>query len=417
MRFSPEWLDYGDESAPELLATTCQLAIEVADVRVTQYVDHRRKRIHERVPIPVYPLAEGLVRNWWQLIAGRTGCVKLKTFREGFAVPDVRFSPDGVFMNIAVAPFEYENPPIHFIESSSEQILLSEFERDLRLFVDIVLEQLSSSDIHGTPLSERWQCIAASVADDEERLFCESAGALGLDPYLCSDADADSISLAASVFSNGSLAEFLAGERDHVDGVAVDAKWVTDQEGHLGSRSELPELADWAVDARKAIQPIGTRPPWLVGYEAAESARGVLNRHASQTFADTQELAQLCGGRNFSVATERAIGLRACVTRSESTVRTLVNQFKHDTSSLFALARAIGDYIVFDQYGRAPITNAQSYRQAVGRAFAAELLAPANVVVGMCEDNLTIEEISDERHVSAMVIEHQIENHRSYLAR
>ena len=49
-------------------------------------------------------------------------------------------------------------------------------------------------------------------------------------------------------------------------------------------------------------------------------------------------------------------------------------------------------------------------RQATGRAFAAEFLAPVDSVVDMFEDRYDEEEIADEFDVSSYVIEDQIRN-------
>jgi hypothetical protein len=54
-------------------------------------------------------------------------------------------------------------------------------------------------------------------------------------------------------------------------------------------------------------------------------------------------------------------------------------------STSFLVARAIGDYLVFGSR-EAPIADLYTDRQAVGRAFAAEFLAPARGVIHMIEE-------------------------------
>ena len=73
--------------------------------------------------------------------------------------------------------------------------------------------------------------------------------------------------------------------------------------------------------------------------------------------------------------------------------------------------RAIGDYLVYRSGGRAPINDTYSYRQAVGRAFAAEMLAPAEVITQMQDAGMGVEEIAAERNVSEMAVMHHLENH------
>ena len=71
--------------------------------------------------------------------------------------------------------------------------------------------------------------------------------------------------------------------------------------------------------------------------------------------------------------------------------------------------RAIGDYLVYSSDGRAPVNDTHSYRQAVGRAFAAEMLAPAEIIAEMQDRGIGIEEIAAERNVSEMTIMHHLE--------
>ena len=52
----------------------------------------------------------------------------------------------------------------------------------------------------------------------------------------------------------------------------------------------------------------------------------------------------------------------------------------------------------------------QAERQAAGRAFAAELLAPVESVLDMAHSGCDVDEISGSFHVSPQVIARQIEN-------
>ena len=78
---------------------------------------------------------------------------------------------------------------------------------------------------------------------------------------------------------------------------------------------------------------------------------------------------------------------------------------------LFAFARAVGDAACFPKHQLAPITELRSaYRQAAGRAFAAEFLAPSDEIEAMREDGRDIVTIADEFGVAQQVIERQIVN-------
>ena len=72
MRFSAEWQDPGVSASAELKATFCLLAIDIDGKRVSRFFDERYSRVHDRIAMPAYPVAQGLARAWWSLLAGRT---------------------------------------------------------------------------------------------------------------------------------------------------------------------------------------------------------------------------------------------------------------------------------------------------------------------------------------------------------
>jgi hypothetical protein len=181
MRFSAEWQDPGISASSELRVTFCLLAIDVEGKRVSRFFDERYSRAHDRIAMPAYPPAQGLASVWWWLIAGRSGMTRSRRFRDGFALPDIRFEPDGRHIDITAEPFEYDNPPVTFPRRAKERIAVDAFERDMSEFIESVVTKLSANRVRNTWLEERWSCIQESLDDDEERLFCEAAGALGID--------------------------------------------------------------------------------------------------------------------------------------------------------------------------------------------------------------------------------------------
>jgi hypothetical protein len=84
-------------------------------------------------------------------------------------------------------------------------------------------------------------------------------------------------------------------------------------------------------------------------------------------------------------------------------------------SSQFLLARAICAYIESGGDDMTVLSGAITQRQKRNRAFAAELLAPAEAIEKRIGSNLVnfedVEEIGREFCVSSYVIAHQIENH------
>ena len=411
MKFSADWLEGGTSASAELRATDCFLAISVGERPASRFVDNRTNRAHDRVVMPAYPPAEGIARHWWSLIAGRARTFRLRAFRDGFALPDIRLEPDGRFVDILAEPFEYDNPPVAFVTRCSERIPVSAFERDMSAFIESVLERLTEERVAGSWLQERWEAIAESGENSDELAFCEAAGALGIDPYLCTDEEASLVELSAEPFAEDALPEFLAG--CEVDGIREALDWIGQAEKNLGENAAVPDLSDIARTVRERTEANAVEErPWQVGCRAAAACRERIDLQAARPLRDPSEITGLFGASRFETYPHRVKGLRAEVNGAAEHPRVVVAGSGHPTSLNFATMRAIGDYILHGSRGRAPVNDTHSYRQAAGRAFAAEMLAPAEIVAGMHNDGLGIEEIAAERNVSEMVVVHHLENHR-----
>lgn len=411
MRFLAEWLDDGASASVELRVTDCFLEILVGGRQVSRFVDNRTDRAHNRVAMPAYPPAEGFARNWWSLVAGRSQDFRLRKFRDGFALPDVRIRPDGRYMTISAEPFEYNNPPVSFTVRTRERIAISEFERDAGAFIEATLDRLCEKEISGTWLHERWENICESQENAEERIFCEAAGALGIDPYTCPDEQAELVEMSSEPLADDALLEFLAGCK--LDGIRDALTWMDESEASLGDRAALPELPEIAPGVRLHLtRGVAEERAWEVGYEAAAACRKLIDLQAKRSFQHPSEIANLFGARQFEVCGNRVNGLRAEVNGAPDHPRVVVAGPGHPVSLNFATMRAIGDYLVYSSDGRAPINDTNSYRQAVGRAFAAEMLVPAEIIEEMQGQGMGIEEIAAERNVSEMMVMHHLENHR-----
>lgn len=148
---------------------------------------------------------------------------------------------------------------------------------------------------------------------------------------------------------------------------------------------------------------------------AARAVRRVLDVALGRRFASFRDIAQLLGaGASYNLA-PKVDGIRALRTEGPEGVR--IHLRNHGESAeaqaqhLFAMARALGDAACFSEERVAPVNDLHnSYRQAAGRAFAAEFLAPIDEIRSMLADRHDLITIADEFAVSPNVIERQIEN-------
>ncbi len=133
-----------------------------------------------------------------------------------------------------------------------------------------------------------------------------------------------------------------------------------------------------------------------------------------ERFPTVEKLAEKLGSRKFESA-GNVENLRAVVQSTDNNVNVHIRGSTanyNNTSMLFSLGRTIGDAVANPVATRSVINDLhEASRQAVGRAFAAEFLAPINEIHSMREDNMDKFSIANEFGVSEQVIEHQIENH------
>jgi hypothetical protein len=326
--------------------------------------------------------------------------------RAGYALPDITFYSDGLDIHVHALPFSYANPPISFEIEAQEYISAPIFADQIQDFIEDVIEHLREEDVPETNLERRWTMVEASRADPDERDFCEAAAALGIDPYLCDEASAELIERAGQLFEGEALYELLAGsERPALESSLA---WVREVEHSDRGKGGLPTLRDFKGAGRHLLR---ARRPWNAGYGAAKKLRsdmGLTDRRPVPTVSD---LGGLFGNPDFTVTPFPNEIVRATVLETTATPVVRLGPRNHPSSELFAMARAIGDLVCYGDAERFPVMeNYGTRRQRVGRAFAAEFLAPGQAVSEMTEVGRTEDEIAAHFGVSPLVIQHQLEN-------
>jgi hypothetical protein len=412
VRFSADWLENAQNVAPEERATVAKFRLWLAEQNVTMNL--RDAVLTDHIVISLYSLAEGLAHDWWSLFGGREREISLIKHRSGYAMPDIRFRFDGMAFEATAFQKVYQNPPLRFWAGPPEVMTRGEAESSLSGLIELVLKQLESKGQKYTSAALRWERIQASRSDPQESAFCESAGALGLDPYAISESDSAIIEEAASLFQKESLAEFLSGAQDYKSDSLL--KWVRTAERRPKYKSCVSDLMPIVRKAvRLAPERQGERS-WALGYRRARSLREALDLRPQDRIRSDKVFAKKLGAAaNFEPA-GRVNGIRAL--RSHTTGDDVSIHMRDHGSSpqarvgqLFSFARAVGDVACFPSPTRSPVNELRSaYRQAAGRAFAAEFLAPIDEVASMQADGHDLMTIADELSVSTTVVERQIEN-------
>ena len=429
MRFSVEWLTHAENANAEERATLCAMQIVVGDSNVSNHVHLGDNELWDHLELPAVHLAEGIASSWWFIFGGRDVTHRLFSWRTGFALPAICFEFDGSTMAVSCQASVYENPPLEFWKDGLEYLPRCQAEEALSTFVDQVVRKVrANGPSDATEVALAWNRVLESRAKEEETVFCEAAGALGIDPYAIEETDANFIERAGEEFEGEALIEFLAGfsrlprrvprrrdarRRGEPGSRQETLDWVRDLRFRPRNRSLLRELPNVAAEIGKTTVKDSVAYAWTRGYRTAEAFRNVMGLNGMKPLSIAQ-LAKMLGCGRFE-RVHGPQGLYAVVGQRDDGVHIHL-RFRGRTrwagsTDRFVFARAIGDAICFPESTLSAINALhKAERQAVGRAFAAELLAPVKTVLDMDESGLDTDEIADILDVGTAVVERQLEN-------
>lgn len=420
LTFDFDWEEPQGARGPELRATWARLRISVDGQPVTRVFHSGLNSVRDSIYVPLYPLAEWVAASWWSLlyeVQPRAGFRERHNFRfgrEGFAFPDLRILPLGSTTLLQWEPRWSPDWPVRFLERGTAYVSGSNVERELRRVLNACVERLEGQDVGGTYLQDEWSKIQDLV--EEEIEFCRAAAALGLDPFSVSKKQER---LLMGVHRQ--LGERCRLEREFLHAAQLDK--LEDQlvaleraEKELAlERSGLVDLGSFSFDS--------SAPPWHQGYEVARALRKRLEDPEAR-FSQPEDLARaLSNGAGAA-----PIGEVASAELFDAVVRpvpgggaafALDKRKQRSESRTFAFCRALGEWLCQDSGSSAElslVTHSPTENQRRNRAFAAELLAPAELLARELSSDAVgpeeLEELAEQFFVSTWVIEHQLENHR-----
>lgn len=411
MRHSVEWQDETTNAVPEEGATVADFRLFLNDRNVTIHV--LDGALGDHITVALHGLALGLAHDWWTIFGSRDREFSLREYRAGYLLPDIRFHFDGAVFEVSAHGSAYADPDLRFFGGTTAVMSRAAGEGWLTSLIDDVLARLATRRFDKTGLSQRWARVHASRSRGEQ-LFCEAAGSLGLDPYRIADEVAGFIEQAESLFDAEPLIEFVSGSAE-VDRSRL-IEWVHRATRVKGFRHWLPGLRSSVDAVRDAAPAPADRRAYALGYCRARAMRGALDLRQADRFGSFRDLARRFDAPAAFDLAPKVDGINALRREDANGIHVHVRSHGNSSGSraahLFALARGIGDAACFPEPATAPINGLHdnAYRQAAGRAFAAELLAPIDEILSMREDARDIYSISDEFGVTPTLIQHQIEN-------
>lgn len=423
--FETEWVPAEGIKAPELAATWASLLIRAGDSVVTRVVDRRAQTVRDRVYLPLYPLAESLVSNWWFLLHEVGNPVKndddafrrrhaLVSVRDGYAFPRLQVASSGARTLLAWSPESFRWAQLDYQGGGQVAVHTHAFRDSCAELVDRVVRRLVSCGIEGTFLQEEWAAVQA--ADEHESRFCRTAAGLGWDPYALDDAQRDAVARLEEVLDESIFEEALA---------VLDVEYLEAETTAIattlqpGNGTTLPLEHVRAVGTQPTVR--GGGSPWLAGYALARELRRRLGVDGAPlpTMEALGEALRENPDSLVEATRPRDLGaadlLNGVVTCNEGDLPAFALRRSRESNRRFHFCRGLAE-ILTSPGSPALLTQAQSDRQQRSRAFAAEFLAPAAALQAKAPrpvlDEEDVDELAAEFGVSPWLIAHQLENHK-----
>jgi hypothetical protein len=302
-----------------------------------------------------------------------------------------------------------DDRPVRFLTRGNLSADNVTLQQRLAGFVNSVIDRLVEQGVDETPLASEWANIQS--ADEEETEFCIAAARLGLDPYSEALKYSDEILRSANHLADRELLQDFLDVVDP-DKIATTLSWVSAAKSYIHALTSRPsgEIAELRSAARQLPDWNALRP-WELGWKQAQLIRQAAEVQPDQPFDIERWVTDVTRPTN-------SLGLHAFGETKEGAYPLLVVSHRHpDTSKRFVLARALW-HVLWRDSPAFLVTSAHTDRQKTERAFAAELLAPAQGISSRLVDDSVhsgleesaLDELAAHFRVSTLLVQHQIEN-------
>ncbi len=401
----PSWL-VGDLDDPAETATFAEIAVSVDGEPLAQLEDPDTGRLSEGTRIPALPLAQGLAQRWWRLlhepekhsdrrIEARH---RLDVLTPGYVFPPLALwsGGDGIVARLLTPDLRFQRQRFILPERDDPWYLPRlPVEGGLSAFIGATLERLPAHT--GAELRESWERVLCSRADAEELAWCIAAGRLGFDPYDAETPDLEGLAGSLSPVLFADLSEAAT-----VEELPPAREWI---EANQPAVARAPQIR--IGDLGKFPAPDPDDHPAHQGFAAALRLRATLGRQHPRDV-----LQELTGGAVFEVASgPRAV--QGIAHRVNGMMSAVIRAYD-DAQRRFRLCHAI-----FVGWDAGPgedrlVSPAKTRRHQAARAFAAELLAPTELLRertdGRRPTGAQVEKWAEEFGTTAHVVKEQLWN-------
>ena len=379
-----EWLPPLHTDSDEQ-ATLAELAIDVAGLCATEVVDSFAKTVRTSVWVSAFPLAEWFAANWWRLLwetkaetySWRTSH-KVGNAGYGYIWPDLSFSSDWQTVLVSSRPTaRWEAEPIRYLNRFDIPITLSDFESGVSDFIEGTLARLSNTQKTKSDLAELWQEITEERHSPEVAQGRSLEASMGYDPDEAPEGLIASLQEQAKRYGVYAIQEMAAAVKEQAL-LQINGLWAAARES--GVIVQVPGCLDLRQRLDSGDNPAAR--PWEQAAQAAQLAREIWELDVPVSTAQLADLFSIpqkqFGEPGHPAHTSLSAGFRDGGQTNAFSVSWNSN---HPTSRRFTLARLVGDHITTPEQERLlPGTRAATHRQKFQRAFAQELLCPADAL-------------------------------------
>lgn len=269
------------------------------------------------------------------------------------------------------------------------------------------VSEMRSRGRYDRPIQSKFARLEDTLSYEQDVVFARTAGSLGESPYNLTNEWAQKVrDLISEIPDEESRLDFCSAVLK--DGIDEAEAWTRSEITKQGDRNAMPELRVLSEELRETPAESRARA-YQRGISMAKKLRKHLKLSSETGIANTVKLAAMFGAGGFETSPAAPCALRAFQSQTHN-APTIVVEKETAADTKFILARAIGDFLVF-RSKTSCVANLYTDRQAVGRAFAAEFIAPAESVVRMIEeDDQSVERVAEHYGAPAHVIQHQYGN-------
>ena len=424
----PVGLEFGlaperlDEGSREERAAFGLFTMRTARQSLTEGFDSFLNGFRQGPLVSGYHVAEWLAWNWWRLRWEPRSASpdwslahKMNSIGEGYLWPNIEIWSDGVrTMLISHASAEPDAKPFRYVGAFPTIVPSTLFEAALDEFLPRIIGRLHEQGVGETNLDRLWRDVIAERADPEIARRRRLEALMGRDPDAFDD-DAVEVLIGDAERLGEDAVREVAAERARLPHESEDLltarrlEEIAQTLGHRGSARDAVVL-----DAQYRVVKDPEVPAWKLGTNVADALRQ--QERLGDDIIDDRLLAALAGTTPDAL-TEHPRGPAAlpyALDDAAGDKSLIVLPGKREVGRRFALARVLGDRLMNREGALHAATHAYTYRQKAQRSFAAEFLAPFDVVEEMLRGDYSDEnqqDVAEHFQVSPMVVNTLLKNH------